>query len=107
MINQDQRNVISAKLAQYDFVTKKKECDEELSQNSSVVTIYGVNDFNKMFIQQYTPCQYDSKLVKSIDFRGFKKIYVQFFRQGYHNKLNTKVDEFAVDFNLKIVQSKY
>ena len=106
MVNQDHRNVISAKLAQYEFVTKKKECEEELNQNSSVITIYGVDDRDKMFVQQYFPCQYDPKLVKPIEFRGFKKIYVQFIRQGYHAKLNSKVDEFAVDFNLKLVQSK-
>lgn len=106
MINQDYRNIISAKLTQYNFVTKKKECEDELSQNSSVITIYGINEFEKMFMQQYSPCSYDLASVQPIEFRGFKKIYVQFYRQGYHVKLNPKVDEITIDFNLKIVQSK-
>jgi hypothetical protein len=107
MINQDYRNIISAKLSQYNFVTKKKECEDQLSQNSSMVTIYGINDFDKMFIQQYSPCSYDPALAQPIEFRGFNKIYVQFYRQGFHAKLNPKVDEFMIDFNLKLVQSKH
>ena len=107
MINQDFRNLISAKLSQYTHSTKKKECEDDLHQNSSLVTIYGVDEFDKMSIHQYSPCSFDPVSAKSIEFRGFSKVYVQFSRQAYHTKLNPKVDEISVDFNLKLVQSKF
>ena len=106
MVNEDSRNTIVGRLSEYSFLTKKQECIDETAHNTSMITIYGIDQYNKMFVQQYTPCQYEPKAVKPIEFRGFKKIYIQFYRDPFDEKLKRKVDEFVMEFNLKLVQSK-
>jgi hypothetical protein len=107
MINHDYRNTITAKLSQYTFKAMTKQECEKKDSSSSVITIYGIDQYDKMFLKQYTSCSYDQKLIDSFEFKGQKSVYIQFYRDELNAQSNPKVDEFVVDFNLKIVQKHY
>ncbi len=101
LINEDKRNIITGRLTQYD--AKKDDCIN-LNSNSSLITIYGFSSAsNEMFVKQYWPC--DQQPVELLEFRGYERLFVQFYREPFHPQSRPKVDDFRFDFNLTPVKS--
>lgn len=103
IINEDPRNRIDLRLTDYVSKTVKEECDK-LEKNTSSIIIYGQDQFNQMFFKQYTPCKFDTQMN---ELRGFKRVYVQFMREKYHQTLAPSPDNFNMEFDLKRVESNY
>ena len=101
LVNEDKRNIITGRLTQYD--AKKDDCSS-LNSNSSLITIYGFSSSsNEMFVKQYWPC--DQQQIELLEFRGYERLFVQFYREPFHPLSRTKVDDFRFDFNLTPVKS--
>ena len=106
-MNEDKRNMISARLIEYAHTTNKEDCGtENLSTNRSLVTVYGIGgESNKMFVKQFWPCS-ELPIDEPMEFRGFERIFVQFYREPYHAKTRPQVDQIKMDFTLNPVKSK-
>ncbi|RNA18594.1 hypothetical protein BpHYR1_047985 [Brachionus plicatilis] len=95
--NKDPRNKIAFKLTEYKTKTL---CNSE--KNSSLITVYGLNQFDQMYVKQFTPCKFDNRIY---ELRGFRKLYVQLSREPHHPSVNPVPDNFVMEFNLKVIKS--
>lgn len=96
--NKDPRNKITFKLTEYKTKTL---CDNV--KNSSLITVYGLDQFDQMFVKKFTPCKYDNRIYY---LRGFRKVYVQLSREPYQPSVNPVPDNFVMEFNLRTIKSK-
>ncbi len=83
-----------------------KLCQGENTHNSSMVTIYGVDEFNEMFIKQYSACNFKESVIDQVDnfeLRGFEKVFVQFYRFS-DDHVEFVPDEINIAFNLQAVK---
>lgn len=99
--NKDSRNRITFKLSEYKT---KTVCDNNVEANSSKIIVYGMNQFNQMYVKTFSVCKFDNSLN---ELRGFRKVYVQLKREPFHPSLNKVPDNFVMEFNLKIVKSNF
>lgn len=106
--NENLRNLISYKLDYIVDPKRKQEC-ATIDRNTSMLTIYGLDDLDHMHVMQYYPCTFDpTEASRDVDLNGFKTVYVQFYRESKNPAKQTiEADKFILSLNLKLVQSKY
>ena len=103
--NENLRNLIRYKL---DYIKDAKKDCAKLDRNTSLLTVYGMDDLDNMHVFQYFPCSPTTADVVSPqqELNGFKTVYVQFYRETKNPKSGFAADKFLLALNLNVVQSK-
>lgn len=101
--NDNLRNLISYKL---DYILDAKKDCSKLDRNTSVLTVYGLDDLDHMRTIQYFPCSFKPDEAAG-ELNGFKTVYVQFYRETKNPTSGLAADKFVLTLGLKLVQSKY
>lgn len=105
--NDNFRHLISYQLDYIIDPARHKDCPK-LDRNTSMLTIYGLDDLDQMHMFQYYPCTFKQhNPPETIDLNGFKTVYVQFYRETKNPTVSVAADKFLLSVSLKLVQSKY
>lgn len=102
ILNDNFRNLINYKL---DYVLDPKKDCKKLEHNTSMLTIYGINDLDQMQTKEYFPCSFNASEAMA-DLSGFKSVYIQFYRETKNPNSKMNADKFIIYFNLKLVNCK-
>ena len=101
--NENLRNLIRYKL---DYINDPKKDCAKLDRNTSLLTVYGMDDLGKMHVFQYAPCSSAmSDVSPQQELNGFKTVYVQFYREIKKLKSGFAADRFLLALDLNVVQS--
>jgi len=100
LYNNDWRNTIKYRVLDYAFTKEKldKYCKESPESSLSFITIYGINDYSQVFVNHFTPCDYQ-KIVVTI--KNAFSVYVQFYRNPKEN------NQIHLSFDLINVEKTY
>lgn len=102
--NENFRNMLSYRLDYVIDQRKLANCGKENYHNTSLVTVYGVNEQDRMLVRQFYPCSYEAPLAAE-ELLGIKYLFVQFYRETKNPSVDMSADKIIMYFNLKTVQS--
>lgn len=102
--NDNLRNLISYSL---DYIIDKRKDCGKLDRNTSMLTVYGIDDLDNMHTIQYFPCTFQPDQATDVDMDGFKTLYFQFYRETKNPSSGLSADKFVLSLDLKLVQTKY